>query len=391
MGIVILWALSMLKITGIPLNPQVLRLARLARFLRFVRLVQSFQVLDSIFTLTTAIKQSVSVLGWASILLVGIHWMIALLANQYLHAGYFLDQAVPVEERHAVYIYFGTVTRSLMSMFELTLANWPPVARQLSEKVSEWFMLLSVLYKLTMGFAVVGVINGVIMQETFKAAAADDRLMMRQKQRSMKTHAKKMGMLFKQADPGSTGRVDQDTFRSLMSNAAVKVWLASMELDASDADKLFRLLDDGDGLLSADELVQGVARLKGHARSIDLFALTYEQKILQRTLNEGLEIFSDLASKLGMRSAVPHDAPWSETQHQVPGHHTVNVFDSGDTPSQFSKRCSDVRAVLAEPCGKGDTHFHVDTGIGGTGNDMLSCRRTSSSESFSGQCARPSS
>ena len=36
-------------------------------------------------------------------------------------------------------------------------------------------------YKLVIGFAAVGIINAVFMQETFKVAASDDKLMMRQK------------------------------------------------------------------------------------------------------------------------------------------------------------------------------------------------------------------
>ena len=45
----------------------------------------------------------------------------------------------------------------IYSMFEITLANWPPVSRLLAENVSEWFMLFGVLHKLAIGFAVVSV------------------------------------------------------------------------------------------------------------------------------------------------------------------------------------------------------------------------------------------
>ena len=41
-----------------------------------------------------------------------------------------------------VYTYFGTFSRSLLTMFEITLANWPPVCRALTENVTEpWFGL----------------------------------------------------------------------------------------------------------------------------------------------------------------------------------------------------------------------------------------------------------
>lgn len=67
-------------------------------------------------------------------------------------------------------------------------------------KSEEWFMLLCILHKLVIGFAVVGVINGVFiqaatrkllgpvfgseklldfLQETFKVASSDNQIMMR--------------------------------------------------------------------------------------------------------------------------------------------------------------------------------------------------------------------
>ena len=45
----------------------------------------------------------------------------------------------------------------------------------------EYYAIFSVAYKLVIGFAAVGIINAVFMQETFKVAASDDKLMMRQK------------------------------------------------------------------------------------------------------------------------------------------------------------------------------------------------------------------
>merc|ERR1711871_543940 len=100
----------------------------------------------------------------------------ALIICQCLESFYFNDPAVAIEYRQDLYIYFGTFSRSLFTMFELTFANWPPVSRLLMEQVHSSFMVITILYKLTFGFLVLGVINGVVMQETFKAAAADDNI-----------------------------------------------------------------------------------------------------------------------------------------------------------------------------------------------------------------------
>jgi hypothetical protein len=155
-------------------------------------------------------------------------------------------------------------------MFELTLANWPPIIRVLAESVNEWFFLFGVVHKLTMGFALLGVVNGVFMQETFKVAAQDDTIMVRQKERQVKSHKKKMRKFFLEADDDGSGSMSQDEFVENLSVPALKTWLAAQDLDTSDLKKLFHAIDTGDGNITADELVAGVSRLKGSARSLDM-------------------------------------------------------------------------------------------------------------------------
>eukprot|EP00913_Durusdinium_trenchii_P013216 g12405.t1 len=145
----------------------------------------------------------------------------------------------------------------------------------------EFWMPVCLFHKLTMGFAVVGVINGVLMQETFKVAHMDDTVM----QRAMRAHLAKMSLLFQEADTSGDGRLDLEEFKSILDDYEVKIWLAAMDLDVSDVEELFFMLDDGgDGRLSAEELVKGVAKLRGAARAMDL------RKIhrLSSDLQEGL-------------------------------------------------------------------------------------------------------
>merc|ERR1719190_78887 len=101
-------------------------------------------------------------------------------------------------------------------MFELTFANWPPVSRLLAEQVHSSFMVFAVLYKLTLGFMVLGVINGVFMQETFKAAALDDNLMIRQKARASAAHRAKMIKFFEVADTDGDGTISREEVGDVM-------------------------------------------------------------------------------------------------------------------------------------------------------------------------------
>jgi len=280
--IVCCWYIDIVANDILPINTTLLRLLRLVRLLRLLRLVRLIKTFDSLYLMTTALKGSALILTWACVLLLVLQILLALLLNQILYTVYFPSEDYPLAERLELFEYFGTFTRSMLSMFEITLGNWPPVCRLLSEKVSEWFMLLCVLHKLVIGFAVVGVINGVFIQETFKVASSDNQIMMRQKERSSNLHEMKMRQLFLEADNDQDGLVSREEWRALVSHPAVQLWLGSMDLDAADGDGLYDLILDADkdGDLTMDELIRGVARLKGQARSYDLQMLLRQVNFL---------------------------------------------------------------------------------------------------------------
>ncbi|CAK0797615.1 unnamed protein product, partial [Prorocentrum cordatum] len=135
--VVLFWLVEMSSVLkGNLENTTALRLARLARLLRLVRLVRQIRSFDALFLMTTAIKSSLIVLAWSCVLLLMIQVLVAFVINQLLEEFYFPfdhDEA----EKKATFEYFGTFSRALLSTFEMTLANWPPVCRLLMENVSE--------------------------------------------------------------------------------------------------------------------------------------------------------------------------------------------------------------------------------------------------------------
>lgn len=274
------------------LDLKILRTLRLLKLMRLMKLARSIQQMDGLYVMVTALRGSMLVLLWAIVLLMAIQVTIALILNQSLVMGYFKNEQFPLIQRQECYEYFGTFTRALLSSFEMTLANWPPIARMLTENVSHWFILFCIFHKLTFGFAVVGVINGVFMQETFKVAALDDVIMVRQKEKGFGIFAAKMRNLFKKADTSGDGKVDKDEFREILHHQDVKSWLLSMDLSVRDADVLFSLIDssgDGNGEVGQEDLIQGVGRLKGPARSIDVNKMLMDMRCvinqLQDTMN----------------------------------------------------------------------------------------------------------
>jgi len=246
--------------------------------------VRSMRLFDSLYLMTTSMRGSFSALFWSVILLSLVQMMLALFLQQ-VTEGYVLDEGKPEESRLLVFKFYGSFARAMLTMFEITLGNWMPPCRALFVNVSEWYMLFSLAHKLVIGFSVVTVITAVFIQETFKVATIDDRVMVMSKERAQKKHTGKILALFSVADFDGDGYVDLSEFEAIMSNVEVRTWLASMDIDVGEPAAFFKMLDvSGDGKVSFDELLAGVGAFKGGARSYELAKVHQRVQDVQQSL-----------------------------------------------------------------------------------------------------------
>eukprot|EP00929_Paragymnodinium_shiwhaense_P006169 TRINITY_DN10905_c0_g4_i3.p1 TRINITY_DN10905_c0_g4~~TRINITY_DN10905_c0_g4_i3.p1 ORF type:complete len:626 (-),score=109.43 TRINITY_DN10905_c0_g4_i3:334-2211(-) len=254
------------------MNPMFLRLARLCRLLRLLRFVKAFQVFDVLHLLLGAVKACSSVLLWSVVVLALIMTTCTLLLN-YITQPVILNSATDPETADKLFEYFGTYSRGFCSMYEITMVNYAPITRVLQEGVSEWLGPAIMFYRLFVNFALLKVINGIFMHETFRVAGSDDEIMILQKKRNTDMHIKKMTKLFQEADESGDGLLERHEFKAILADPRVKTWLAAQELDIRDPDEAFSLVDTGRGVISAEDLVRGFSRLKGNAKSLDMLSL----------------------------------------------------------------------------------------------------------------------
>merc|ERR1712048_61601 len=96
--------------------------------------------------------------------------------------------------------------------------------------------------------------------------------MVLEKTKEKKNFRLKMEQLFKSADPDREFSIHE--FERVCSIGEVKHWLGALGLDVSDATSVFQLMDvetETKGSLSQSEILKGVSRLKGPARSLDMY------------------------------------------------------------------------------------------------------------------------
>jgi len=200
--------------------------------------------------------------------------MVSLLAQ-----GYLQDEQLDPKLRLELFKYYGTFSRTFLTMFEVLFANWAPACRVLVE-TDEWFSLFFLVYRCVIGFALLNVVNAVFVQQTLKTATCDEELQYRQKQIEVDKYTRKVRQFFKTIDESGDGAITFDEFSQLVESPKLKFWVSQLELEYHDLLGLFEMMDDGDGEITLDEFIEGAARLKGGAKSIDIWRLETKLEVL---------------------------------------------------------------------------------------------------------------
>merc|ERR1711879_725638 len=96
----------------------------------------------------------------------------------------------------------------MLSLFELTFGNWVPITRTLFEW-EKFCGFLAMCYVVVVNVAIMMVVRGVFIHETFRIAATDAQLMVVQAKRKAQQHRSHMQLMMEAID------VDGDQFISI--------------------------------------------------------------------------------------------------------------------------------------------------------------------------------
>eukprot|EP00928_Gymnodinium_smaydae_P006522 TRINITY_DN12316_c0_g1_i4.p1 TRINITY_DN12316_c0_g1~~TRINITY_DN12316_c0_g1_i4.p1 ORF type:complete len:300 (+),score=49.57 TRINITY_DN12316_c0_g1_i4:312-1211(+) len=264
----------------LPIDGQTVRLIRLFRLLRLIKLIGTLEQLELLYTMTTAMRGMTWVLMWATFLLLLILSIVSLLLTQGLHATYFASVGVhspsdeDAEKTLRLFENFGSFLRCMFSLFQMALGSFSPLARLLAEDLSETFFIVCVAYKLVIGFAVVEVMNSIVLQETLNVASTDDCSMARQKKQKRDVFEKKLRAFFVALDADGRGVLSLADFMQLDELPEVTYWLQAVGLQTDELGTFFRFCDDdNDGLIGEEEFVECACRLNEPVRPLDIVKL----------------------------------------------------------------------------------------------------------------------
>jgi len=269
-------------------NVSFVRLARFTKILRLLHLLRSQEIFDSLKLLVAAIRASVNTLFWSLMILLLIQSVAGLFMLQILES-YLQDKNQDVLIQRRVFAYWGTFWRAMLTMFEITMGNWVPSCRLLVDHVDEFYGSFYLIYRCVIGFAVLMVVQAVFIQQTMKTTKLSDSQIAAQKARAKAKVMRRLQRLFMQLDDSGDGVLEWDEFEPALKSGEMAAMLEVFGLEVSDFETLFKLLDDGDGRISADEFINGVEHIKGPAREIDLMEVKQLLRLVEAKVDKKME------------------------------------------------------------------------------------------------------
>mmetsp|Transcript_2212 Transcript_2212/g.4698 ORF Transcript_2212/g.4698 Transcript_2212/m.4698 type:complete len:623 (+) Transcript_2212:106-1974(+) len=336
------------------LNATMMRVVRLVRIVRVLKMVRAVRAFDSLYLLLRSIQASFGALVWSFLFLLFVQIAAGMFMSQmvrgYIEDGKTADQVSAdllqdnpsitssdlsdemdriLAGRKEVFLYFGTFSRTMVTMFEVTLANWAPSCRTLMDNVNEWYGLFYLIYRCMFCFAVLKVIAAVFINETNRVASNDDEIAIMRDRKSTAVYTVKLQEVFAELDVTGDGEVEWAELEAALSNKNMQAWLKSLDVDAHHLQDLFALIEDGHGKISLADFVEGVTRSKGNAKSIDILLLKRMLLSLEERLSQICPKTPAGAPKLNGSHGSPH-------QHETSGvvsHYSslVSGFSQGVT------------------------------------------------------------
>lgn len=196
-------------------------------------------------------------------------------------------------------------------MFEITIGsgNWAKPGRLLIFHVDPLFAMYFVPYVACVTFATIRIVSALFLKETMDMMANDADHCYRESLKRQDREVKKIRKIFDSGDVDGNASLSKLEFGELFKDPIIGGWLETVGLSSSEANGLFRLMDDGDGMITFEEFLSGCLRFRGGAKKVDLATLLYEnRKLISRIdrLEESLSVTlqaeaealeSDLVSK----------------------------------------------------------------------------------------------
>jgi len=242
----------------------VLRCLRLARLARAVRMKPAFKEL---WVLIHGLTTSFRPLFWTLLIAMILLFLWGLAATE------MIGKSEDFQDDEVVQELFGDLLKSMFTMFQLmTLDTWADtIARPVIDVEGHWNFAWFFVGFIGLGvFVFWNLITAIIVNTAFEITQNDDNSKAKEFEENKKSELAALAELFLEIDTDGSGELTIDEFFGAIRNKKVCQMLAVLDVQPSELEEVWRVLDDGDGLLTIKEFTTGIRRMRGQAKAKDM-------------------------------------------------------------------------------------------------------------------------
>ena len=255
-----------------------IRLIRLVKLFKTFRFAKALKMVQPLRILLRTISSSVLSLFWSMCILFMFMLVSAILASQTVQQ-YIQDESNDMDMRLWCEHHYGDVVKALWTMFLITMSGgWPTWVNPLVYEISVMYSLLFGAYVTLVVFAVIRVITALFLKDTLAQAAKDADDTLKDKIKTKQQTVKRLEAVFDRADKNKDGCLTEAEFDNALGDPKIMKMFYELEMEPSDLEGVFQLLDDGHGTVELEEFLSGIMKMKGHSRATDLLILQHDNK-----------------------------------------------------------------------------------------------------------------
>jgi len=212
---------------------------------------------------------SISALAWSMTLLFILQFIASIFLCQFLQS-----EIAGAEKgsytQHFLFEHFGTWTRSMLSMFEITMAPGGFLLYTHDPSISHTHVLYGfflMFYVCMVTFAITRIISAMFLQATISTTENDKTRTAYQKAEQRMEWA---GRLKSKVDIDDSGGINQEEFMKMLDIPYMEEWVDELGLTEHLKIKLFQALDARDmGEVGFEEIVKALVRMRAPMQPVE--------------------------------------------------------------------------------------------------------------------------
>jgi len=281
------------------------RLMRILKMLKVMRVLRVMRSLREVRLLLNSLMGSVKPLLWTVIIITGINFMfgicfvqsIAALRHDIWNNGGGGDGQPEPEQLEMLYSAWGSVPQAMYTLFKVSTGgvSWGEVSDPLLATTGWSTFVIFLLYIAFFMFVMTNAVTAIFVSSAEEYASKDSHNMLYDQLQAKTEYMTRVVPLYREMDCDGNGEVTKAEFSKYINDPRMIAFASSLEIDTMDLDQFFDVLSSrGEMPVDLDTFVDGCIRLRGAARSMDV----YDMLIQHRALSQEVGIIRSLLERL---------------------------------------------------------------------------------------------